>query len=173
MHKRLLQELEGLRTWRPTQREKPPTWFQLIRADAFRSGCSSGEGAGSRAWISPLPHGRIDGAMDERMGCSPPRRHSCTRPRKFFGCHPQGRTQQSHIFRRHVCFWFSGSLGICKTYSLSYTAIIISIDGFSVPPSISFPNYTVERSAVANNQINEFGYLDSIIASPLPLQHTQ
>lgn len=35
-----------------------------------------------------------------------------------------------------------------------------------MPPSISFPNYTVERSAVANNQINEFGYLDSIIATP-------
>lgn len=55
---------------------------------------------------------------------------------------------------------------VCKAYSLSWTAIIISIDGFSVPPSISFPNYTVERSAVANNQINEFGYLDSIIAPP-------
>lgn len=33
-------------------------------------------------------------------------------------------------------------------------------------PSISSPNYTVERSAIANNQINEFGCLDSIIAHP-------
>lgn len=40
-------------------------------------------------------------------------------------------------------------------------------------PSISSPNYAVERCAVANNQINEFGYLDSIIASPLLLQHAQ
>lgn len=55
---------------------------------------------------------------------------------------------------------------IGEAYSLSQTAIIISIDGFSVPSSISCPNYTVERSAVANNQINEFGYLESIIAYP-------
>lgn len=57
-------------------------------------------------------------------------------------------------------------LHVCKAYSPSCRAIIISIDGFNVPPSIRFPNYTVERCAVVNklNQINEFGYLDSIIA---------
>lgn len=55
---------------------------------------------------------------------------------------------------------------IINIYSLSWRAIIISIDGFNVTPSISFHYYTVEWSAVVNNQMNEFGYLDPIIDSP-------
>ena len=58
-----------------------------------------------------------------------------------------------------------------KAHLLSKAAIIISTDGFTGLPSISSPNYTVERSAVANNPSNEFAYLDAIIAHSTT--HTQ
>lgn len=81
--------------------------------------------------------------------CSPPCCHMDLRYKKDWwrdGCH--GHTSVKNIH--------------------SWRTIIISTDGFNLPPSISFANYTVEKSAVVNNQINEFGYSDTIIAAPLP-----
>lgn len=165
---KIITGVEGLGTWQPTQRDEPPSnqgwsvqkWLLAVE--------------GRRAWLhrSP-PHGRMEKIKktNEKMEI-PPSSLGCTLtltewPLWVSPAH--GCTRLRHIFRFPSVFLiFCGGLGQTsrEACSLSWTAIIISIDGFSVPPSISIPNYAVERSAVANNQINEFGYLDSIIASP-------
>lgn len=76
------------------------------------------------------------------------------------------------VSQPHISWLYSSMLRcswvwhIINIHSLSWRAIIISIDGFNVPPSMSFHYYTVEWSTVVNNQMNEFGYLDPIIESP-------
>jgi len=85
----------------------------------------------------------------------------------IFGCHPWKVKLSIVLFLEAAAisdFFLLPYSHICKEYSLA--AIIISTDGFSMLTSISFPNYTVKRSAVANNQINEFGRLDYYCTPP-------
>lgn len=105
---------------------------------------------------------------DKIHGCKaeyfPPRWPSCGHPISIPGCHRcLIQPTLANIFRCRSSFQIPSWPRACRAYS--YAAITISTDGFSMLASISFPNYTVERSAVANNQINEFGRLGSIIAS--------
>lgn len=152
-----------------SERGNPPSVMNHhpIRADRFRSGNLSLRGEGHDC----IARHHMEGWKKERrMKRWRFPAHGCTRTEWPLWVSPaHGCTQLCHIFRFPLAVPdFCGGLGRTsrEACSLSWTAIIISIDGFSVPPSISIPNYTVERSAVANNQINEFGYLDSIIASP-------
>lgn len=115
-----------------------------------------------KRWRSPAPEGPAAAPLTGLFGCRP---HAVCSPLVFLDV-----VWLLVILRQPRTH-------VGEAYSLSRTAIIISVDELSVPPSIRFPNYTGKRSAVANNQTNEIGYLDSIIASPptppCPLQHTQ
>lgn len=105
-------------------------------------------------------------------GYFPPWWPSCTHPKRLLCVSPShSKIQCCCIFRyqRRFLILMRPWLHICKAFS--NTAIIISTDGFSMLTSISFPNYTVERSAVTHNQFNEFGRLDSIVAFSLFLHN--
>lgn len=166
-----LQKITAGVAW-PQNVANPPSGINRrpIRADGFRSGSSTVRGEGHDCFPRHRRAIWMDGRYKKdgwKHGYSPP--SAAPVQPGLFGCHHRiSETQLRHIFRRRGLFLIlrGARPHIGRACLPSQTAIIISIDGFSVPPSISFPNYTVERSAVANNQINAFGYLDSIIAPP-------
>lgn len=102
---KIIAEVEGLRMWQPTQRDKPLTnqswwvqkWFLV--------------GEGRRAWLlCSRPHRHMDGWKDKKDVWKDIR-PSCTRPAGLFGCHPHTVTLSSVIFLDAVAVSdFSGGL---------------------------------------------------------------
>lgn len=129
--------------------------------DGSELGCLEVGSQGRGWWVGVGSTTAAHGGMD-------PHPSAQLHPSTLSGCPslPRGPAQQP-IFRsgRLVSLLLRAPQGLVYR-TLFYVAIIISIDGFSVPPSIRLPNYTVERShALPTIRLMNLPYLDPIISS--------